>query len=531
MKLKNELLLSILSGFLIGISWFSGFTFIIFFSFVPFFFLLKSLVEKKTKRIVKFSILFFGFLVWNLISTWWVYNASPAALIAFFGNSLFMSITLLLSNKINKTIKFKNISHFVIVPIWLSFEYLYQQTDLSWSWLNLGNSLANISSLAQWYEFTGASGGTAWILIINIFIFLILKTWIFEKYWNKKLIYSGLCLFFVPVLLSFILLFNASSRFSAFNAKEQSCILIQPNIDPYNEKFVYSMEYQLDKFKVTLNKLDSSIIKNADYIVLPETFLAREIWEHNLDSCNEIFNLKSNLQNSNTKIICGATTVKAYNYEATPSARKFSDGPGYYDFFNSALQIESSGKTQIYHKSKLVPGVETMPFSWLLKPLESVAIQLGGTFGSLGKQNERSVFFDKKNAIKIAPVICYESIFSEYVTEYVKQGANFIAIITNDGWWGNTPGYRQHLAYAKLRAIETRKPIVRSANTGVSCFIDPLGNISQQTDYWKEAAIFGKIIPNSYQTFYVQFGDFISLISLIISIILLAYFIFLVIRK
>jgi len=533
MKFKSGLYLSLFSGVLLGISWFPGFTFLIFFAFVPLIYVLHLFDEEKTKtkRFKKFSILFSGFLIWNLISTWWVYNASPAALIAFLANSLFMSITLLTANKIRKKIKFENLAYFVIIPFWLSFEYLYQQTDLSWSWLNLGNSLAYFASFAQWYEFTGASGGTAWILAVNILFFLILKNKLSKNVWNKKLIYIGFSIMILPILLSYFLISNAESRYSKFNTKEQSCIVIQPNIDPYNEKFVFGMEHQLDKFKTVLNKLGKTVIQSADYIVLPETFLAQELWEHQLDSCSEISNLKSNLINSKTKIVCGATTVKAYENQATPSARKFSDGPGFYDFFNTALQIDASGKTQIYHKSKLVPGVETMPFSWLLKPLESIAIELGGTFGSLGRQDERSVFFDKTNAIKVAPVICYESIFSEYVTDYIKQGANFITIITNDGWWGDTPGYKQHLAYAKLRAIETRKPIVRSANTGISCFIDPLGNISLQTEYWKEAAIFCKIKPNSYQTMYVQFGDLFSFASLIITILLCIYIIFLRFKK
>ena len=529
MKIKSGLYLSLFSGVLLGISWFSGFTFLIFFAFVPLLFALHLFDEEKTKtkRFKKFLILFSGFLVWNLISTWWVYNASPAALIAFFANSLFMSIILLTANVIRKKIKSEHLAYFVIIPFWLTFEYLYQQTDLSWSWLNLGNSLAFLPSFAQWYEFTGASGGSAWILAVNIVFFLIVKNKLSEKVWNKKMVCIGLGILTLPILLSYFLRYNAESRYSEFNTKEQSCIVIQPNIDPYNEKFVFGMEHQLDKFRSVLNKLDSTVIQSADYIVLPETFLAQELWEHQLDTCIEASNLKTNLLNSKTKIVCGATTIKAYENQATPSARKFSDGPGYYDFFNSALQIDASGKTQVYHKSKLVPGVETMPFSWLLKPLESVAIQLGGTFGSLGKQNERSIFIDKINAIKVAPVICYESIFSEYVTEYVKQGANFIAIITNDGWWGDTPGYKQHFAYAKLRAIETRKPIVRSANTGISCFIDPLGNVTHQTEYWKEAAIFTKIKPNSYQTVFVQFGDVISLLSLIFSFLLIVYLIYL----
>jgi len=535
LKTSNLLYTSLFSGLLLGLAWLPGFTFIIFIAFVPFIFVLTNFENyteaRKLKRLKKFFILFSGFLVWNLISTWWVYNASPTAIIAFLANSIFMSFTLLLANKLRMKFKNKNGAYFIIIPVWLSFEYLYQQTDLSWSWLNLGNVLAFQPSWAQWYEFTGNAGGTAWILTVNIFLFFILKSKVYNQIWNKKLIYLSVIVLFLPLIVSHYLKFSTKERLANFLLKEQTCIVVQPNIDPYNEKFVYSMQHQLEKFSATLHQLDKVIIQDADYIVLPETFLAQEIWEHQLDSSHEISQLKSNLINAKTKIICGATTITAYDFEATSSARKFSDGPGYYDFFNSALQIDESGKTQIYHKSKLVPGVETMPFAWLLKPLESLALQLGGTFGSLGKQNERSNFFDKKNAVKVAPVICYESIFSEYVTDYVKQGANFISIITNDGWWGDSPGYKQHLAYAKLRAIETRKPIVRSANTGVSCFINTLGESEQETEYWKEAAIFSKIQPNTYQTIFVQFGDWISKSSLLISFFLIAYSIFMRVKN
>ncbi len=533
MKPFYSLSLASLFGLLLGISWFPGFTFLIFFSFIPLLFVLSNFEivneEKKIKRFKKFSILFFGFLIWNLISTWWVYNASPAAFIAFLINSVIMSIVLLIADKLRR--QTKNASYFFIIPVWLSFEYLYQQTDLSWTWLNLGNVLAFQSSWAQWYEFTGNSGGSAWILSVNVFAFLILKSKISKQIWNKKLIFSYAFVLLMPLLISYYLKFTTEERLSKFLLKEQSCIVVQPNIDPYNEKFVYGMEHQLDKFKTALAKIDTEIIKSTDYIVLPETFLARELWEHQLDSSFEVAQLRSNLLHPKTKIVCGATAIKAYETEVSSTARKFSDGPGYYDFFNAALQIDASGKIQVYHKSKLVPGVETMPFSWLLKPLESLALQLGGTFGSLGKQNERTIFFDKSYAIKVAPVICYESIFSEYITDYIKNGANFIAIITNDGWWGDTPGYKQHLAYAKLRAIETRKPIVRSANTGISCFINSLGETEQETNYWKEAAIYGKIKPNTFQTFFVQFGDLISKSSLLISFFLIAYSIFRSIKK
>jgi apolipoprotein N-acyltransferase len=170
-----------------------------------------------------------------------------------------------------------------------------------------------------------------------------------------------------------------------------------------------------------------------------------------------------------------------------------------------------------------VPGVELMPFPYLLKPLESLALNLGGTMGSLGKQEERTVFFSHDKKVAIAPVICYESVYSDYVAQYVRNGANLIFILTNDGWWENTPGHKQHLAYAKLRAIETRREIARCANTGISCFITPYGEIEQATLYWEDAIITKNITPNNTQTLFVKFGDVISYASSLLAILLLIW--------
>jgi apolipoprotein N-acyltransferase len=148
-----------------------------------------------------------------------------------------------------------------------------------------------------------------------------------------------------------------------------------------------------------------------------------------------------------------------------------------------------SGTIQIYHKSKLVPGVEKMPWPAVFKYIEKFAIDLGGISGSLGMQEERVAFFTQDKKFAAGPIVCYESVYGEYVGEYVKKGANFLAIITNDGWWGDTPGYRQHLQYGALRAIETRRSIVRSANTGITATINQKGEIENKTLWWKEAAI------------------------------------------
>ena len=131
---------------------------------------------------------------------------------------------------------------------------------------------------------------------------------------------------------------------------------------------------------------------------------------------------------------------------------------------------------------------------------------------------KREVFFSNDNIIKIAPVICYESIYGEYVTEYIKKGANFIFILANDAWWGNTQGHLQHASYAKLRAIETRRSIARSANTGISCFINSKGEIINKIDWDKEGVIIEDIHANDKLTFYVNFGDYIGRIALFIGI-------------
>jgi apolipoprotein N-acyltransferase len=245
--------------------------------------------------------------------------------------------------------------------------------------------------------------------------------------------------------------------------------------------------------------------------------------ETHIESYEEIRWFKDSLLQFFPKlnIITGASTYKFYNskLDASLTARFDERNNAYYDMFNTALLINTKG-IQVYHKSKLVPGVEKMPFPLILKPLEKLAINLQGTVGSLGTQSERTNLVCN-NGVNFAPIICYESVYGDYCTGYAKNGANLLAIITNDGWWGNTPGYKQHLNYAKLRAIELRKQIVRSANTGVSAKIDEFGNIFNATKYEKNDVIVTSVSPNTIKTFFVKFGDIISYSSAIFTICLL----------
>lgn len=492
---------------------------LIFVAFVPLLIAEENISESfdaKRKNLKLTGISYLSFLTWNLLATWWiVYASAGGAAMAILCNSLLMCMVFMIFHHAKTRIN-KPWAIWLLIPLWMGFEYLHTIWDISWTWLTVGNAFAFHNSCVQWYEFTGTSGGTLWALIVNIlFAKLLLNSPMPKRDRAKKMAAIVLCIL-LPVLFSHLLMLGGKQKGKGVNV-----LVVQPNVDPYNEKFYLEPEVQLQELmKLLEGKLDASV----DYLVLPETFLTENIWENNVKESYSIRFLRDNLLKKfpGLKIVSGANTLYRYSSNEQPpvTARKFSDSEEYYDYFNSAVQIDSSDQVQIYHKSKLVPGVEKMPFPALLKPLEKLAIDMGGTTGSLGTQEEREVFSSSDKSVRIAPVICYESVYGEFVTEYFEKGANLIFIVTNDGWWEDTPGYKQHLAFGALRAIETRTPIARSANTGISCFIDKYGTISQATPWWEKAVIRDNLLPNSSPTFYVKYGDILSETAAFLAVII-----------
>ncbi|MGZ3867314.1 MAG: apolipoprotein N-acyltransferase [Bacteroidia bacterium] len=505
--------LAVISGLLLGCAWFSPLTFLIFIGFVPLFILTAEVSENARRpKWAVFGYSYLSFLLWNIIVTWWTWFASPGGCVfAITVNALIMSSVYLLFfvlwRKL-KTTKFRVYAIWMLIPVWLTFEYFHTNWELAWPWLSLGNVFSFQTKWIQWYEFTGVPGGSLWALVVNILVFKLLPA---SGENGKYKIAKAAMALFLPFGLSLCLGFLRMETSKA----GQNVVVVQPNIDPYEEKFFIAYGTQLVQ---VYEQLKGKINNETDYLVLPETFFTENIWENDIESAYSVKFLRDSLLKRFPKlqIVTGASTL--YKYEAgdvySPTARKFSDADAYYESFNTGLQLDNFGAMQVYHKSKLVPGVERMPYPAFFKPLEKLAIDLGGTSGSLGTQEEREVFFNKDKSVGVAPVICFESVFGEYVTDYVKKGANLIFIITNDGWWRDSPGYRHHLNYARLRAIETRKPIARCANTGISCFINEKGEISEETKWWEPAVIKAFLIPNNEQTFYTRFGDWISKISL-----------------
>ena len=513
------LTLAVISGVFLGLSWYRPFTFLIFIGFTPIIGIVHHVYAKKKNypKCIVWLYTWLSFFLWNAIVYWWLWHAVQIiALFAWLANAFLMTLPVLVFYSIKKN-SASQFDLFAFIICWISFEYLHLHWDLSWIWLNVGNVFAFVPKWIQWYEYTGTFGGTAWVLFINVLIYRV----IFQE--KKRLMLLGI-VFLLPILYSYYLYARYEEKGNLVEIA-----IIQPNFNCYTEKYKYNphtrkpnhntfipYKQQIDTM-IALSK--RTLTSKTDFIVFPETAFHSLKNEDNIITYPDIKQLKK-LQKSypNLSILGGMDSYKVLKKKAEhTTATRYLKALGYYEVFNSAFFLRNQGKIDIYKKSKFIIAVETTPFA---KLLNSITVNLGGTTGNLGKQRYRSVF-KNKDSIAIAPIICYESVYGEFVTNYVHKDANLLAIITNDGWWENTPGHLQHLAYASLRAIETRRSIARSANTGISGFIDQKGEIIQKSAYGERKSLLGIIHSNNILTVYVRYGDYIARLAVFILIFMI----------
>ncbi len=432
------------------------------------------------------------------------WTAVLISLIPFGLGALLMSLAFWLYYRM-RLVSTRAWSYAGLICFWIAYEYLHQTWDLAFPWMNLGNGFAQSHYLVQWYEYTGVYGGTYWVLMSNILVFETYRAYNTIVPQNRRYILAGRTAahILIPVIISLSIYFTYTEKVNPANV-----VVVQPNIDPYEKFGSLSSSLQIDRL---VHLSDSLGQVNTEYFIWPETAISKDTEEKTIREDENFIRIQTFLSRyKNGNLLSGIESFSVYDSARTTTARFDEASRLYLDVFNAAVLIENSNKVQFYHKSKLVPGVEQTPFSSALSFLKPAFAAFGGSSGSYGKQEEPSVFYSQ-SGIGSAPVICYESIWGEYVADYVKKGAQFIAIITNDGWWGNTSGKDQHLLYAKLRAIETRRWVARSANTGISAFINQRGDIVQQTRWWVPDALKTDINLNEKLSFYVRYGDYIAI--------------------
>ena len=492
------------------------------------------------------------FVLWNAVTTWWVGEATVGgAVFAILANSLQMSLVFGTFRWVKRRLG-GALPYIFLAVAWLSWEkYYLTVAEISWPWLVLGNAFADTTSLVQWYSATGHLGGSLWVWLSNLSLFGLMVALSDGRMarWNGKARLAAFAGAFValfgPMFWSWCISYEASGQ-------ELKVVIGQPNYDPYEKFQSLSREEQDNRFLDLLEQADWSSAEPT-LVLAPETFTS-QVYTNAVGMHETSLRFQEFLQrHPQATLIFGASTyepVRAYS-QPDPCAYemgKEADGKTLWILLhNSAILTDTSARYQLFHKSKLVVGTELTPYPKFFIPLEKLlnhgdylmAKDIGQkeiSCLSLSLPAETDTSASAKNyadatadvpvsdrKVPIGTAVCYESVYGEYCTGYARKGAQLLTVITNDAWWGNTPGYKQHFNYSRLRAIETRRWVARCGNTGVSAIIDPCGRVLERTPWWEPTVLEGTVKLSTYQTFFVRNGDIVGRISVFLfSLLFLA---------
>ncbi len=522
---KKELLLALTSGLMIGVSFPPiPLPIFIFFSFIPYFFLIE--IKDNYNELVKSSYL--TFFVFNLITLYWVGSwtkeADPFLMISgvllLFLNPAFYLIPVSIYYISQKILK-KEKAIFLFPVFWVFFEYIYSVTDLRFPWLTLANSLPYFNQFIQVADIIGAYGLSLIILEINIFIYLSIKDLKESKKINYKYALIGTLLFFIPLFYGFIKTYKPKTYESKIVVG-----LIQPDLNPWDKWSGGNLNEQIDLY---LNLTEQAYKKGARLIVWPESALSVYLLSGNYDE--EVQKIQKFVYSHNIFLLTGMPDVNFYFdlTQAPKDAKKLKSQNAAYTSYNSILLFSPfTLEIQKYQKNLLVPFGEHVPFVEYLPFLGNlIKWQVGISSWNVGK--EQNVF--DLSVIKIGGIVCIESIYPDYVAKFVQKGADLIAVVTNDSWYGYSSGPFQHKEISVLRAVENRRSVVRAANGGISCVIDPFGRTISKTKLFERTVLVDTVPVNHEITFYSKYPLIIPFMVTLITLTLLINYLYLIIKR
>ena len=470
------------------------------------------------------------FVLWNAVTTWWIGGATVGgAVFAILANALQMSVIFGSFRWVKRRMA-GVLPYVYLAAAWMAWErYYLTVAQISWPWLVLGNAFADTTSLVQWYSVLGSLGGSLWVWASNLGLFGLMVALSDGRMarWTRQARIASFAAVFLAIFGPMVWSGCLRAKPSEGSLK---VVVGQPNYDPY-EKFESLSRQEQDRRYLGL--LEGADWSSPDPVLVlaPETFTSHvftdNVFGHETFARFQEF-MKRHPQAS---FLYGASTIErvysrarphpcAYDIEEEPDGRHL-----WMLLHNSAIVTDTSALYQIYHKSKLVVGTELTPYPKFFIPLEKL-LSHGGALMAKDIGQPHIACLTLNGDIPVGATICYESVYGEYCTGYVKEGAKLLAVITNDAWWGNTPGYRQHLNYSRLRAIETRRWAARCGNTGVSALIDPEGHIVARTPWWEPAVLEGTAGLSTEKTFFVRYGDMVGRAAVFLFLLLAAAAIF-----
>ena len=469
------------------------------------------------------------FVLWNAVTTWWVGGATVGgAVFAILANALQMSVIFGSFRWVKRRTK-GALPYLFLAAAWMAWErYYLTVAEISWPWLVFGNAFADTTGLVQWYSVLGTLGGSLWVWGSNLGLFGLMVALSDGRMagWNGKArvaaFGSVVAVFFGPMIWSACLKAKPSEG-------SLKVVIGQPNYDPY-EKFESLPQAEQDRRFLGLVEKADWTSEEPTLVLAPETFTSRvftdAVFSHETFAHFQAF-LKKHPQAS---ILYGASTMERVYSRTQPhpcayDLGKEEDGRHLWILMhNSAILTDTTGLYQLYHKSKLVVGTELTPYPKFFIPLEKFLNH--GEYLMAKDIGQKEISCLQMGDIPIGTAVCYESVYGEFCTGYVKKGAKLLAVITNDAWWGDTPGHRQHFNYSRLRAIETRRWVARCGNTGISALIDPEGHVVSRTPWWEPALLEGTVGLASEQTFFVRYGDMVGRVAVFLFLLLAAAAVF-----
>lgn len=280
-------------------------------------------------------------------------------------------------------------------------------------------------------------------------------------------------------------------------APDRSALLVQQNIPVSAEWGPGYYEQTLgDLTKLTLKAAEQNSGKRIDLIVWPE-------------SPAPFFTNEPNFRQALSTVALGAKVPVVSGAIGSDAPRANSEGP----LFNSAVLVDASGKWQArYDKAHLVPFGEYLPFPSLF----SFAGGLTREVGQFEHGSSRRPL--DAPGEKLGVFICYESIFPDEVRQFAEDGAQVFVNISNDGWYGDSGAYAQHLNQTRMRAVENDRWILSATDTGVTASIDPYGRVAARVPRKQRTALVAPYSLTFVTTFYTRHGDWFAYLCAIISV-------------
>lgn len=343
---------------------------------------------------------------------------------------------------------------------------------LAFPWMIYANSQAGYPLLIQFADITSAFGVSAWVVMINAALFLLIR-----KRTVRRFAFAA-CLFLLPFGYSLAVIHSAPRA-----GKTLTVSLIQGNVG-IDEKWSDGLVlWNIDLYRSMSFR---AAAEKPDILVWPETAIPTYLLAipHYRRMVQEV------ADSTGIPVLSGLPAIDPATGETWNAAGLFL--PGQYD-------------VRCYYKIHLVPFGEAFPFDEVFPALRKIE------FGQANwDEGEETVVFTPPVLPPFHTAICFESIFPDLNREFVRKGSRFIAVVTNDVWFGPHSAPIQHAMISVLRAIEFHRPIVRCANTGISMIIDPYGRIGRRTGTFERTILTGAITPRSDLTFYARFGNVFS---------------------